>query len=255
MKIFTCALLFFATISAYGQDVPPPPRPDGVDPALAPLLESLKRTLLSSWRVDTQYYMNVRNYKFWRRITSVVADSSGCQARVHFDSSSNDGDPVDVATSVFLELIDKVETLTQQEAYDRARSRLGQPSQITYSGDVYVLLINGTTLFLFQNKAQASQAATAVDRAAQICRTEPIALNTAAGAPGLAETLQFIAEKMNDTGAVNYRSMYQKPDGTTLALGSYSKRLTQSAGDLSNCLLRVNERDSYTSADASRRHR
>jgi hypothetical protein len=240
---FAVAAMVFVSFAG-AQDVPPPPKPDTLDPSLAPLLESLKQTLLASGRVESSWTIGTNSYKSWQQITSAVVDARGCQVRWHFDSSFNGGDPRDLATSLFFEAIDTVETLTDQEAEDQFRSRTGQPRSETYSGTAYGLVINGNrSSLLFASEAQASKAAEAVRRAAQICRAVPIAVSAAAGAPNLADTLHFIEEKLNDTGAVNYRGINQNsdgsPDGTPI---SWSQRLTQAAADPSSCLVRLNLR-------------
>ena len=91
-------------------------------------------------------------------------------------------------------------------------------------------------------QAQAKRAAEAAGRAAQICLAMPATVNTAGGAPSLADTLHFIEEKLSDSGGVNNHRIYQKPDGSPRADIPVSWRLTQVAADPSRCLIRFNER-------------
>jgi hypothetical protein len=237
MKALIFGSLFYLSILR-AQDVPPPPKFDAVDPALAPVLESFRQTLLSTGRVESSYTLGDANYRIWQRITSVVVNTGGCQARMHFDGSFNGGDPTDEATSLFFESVDKVEALTQQELEDRIRSRIGQSRFQTYSGSaVYVLAINGhDSFFRFADEARAKKAADAVRRAAQICRAAPIVVNAAAGAPSLAETLHFIEDKLNDSGAVNFRAFNQNPDGSAAGGSvSVSWRMSEATADTSTC--------------------
>src|ERR1035437_4422617 len=241
---FALAAMVFVSFEG-AQDVPPPPKPDALDPSLAPLLESLKQALLASGRVESSWTFGTNSHKGWQHITSAVVDTRGCQVRVHYDSSFNGADPRDLATSLFFEAIDTVETPTEQEVEDQFRSRTGQPGLSTYAGTVYNLVINGNTgsSLPFASEAQASKAAEAVRRAAQICRAAPITVIAAAGPPSLADTLHFIERKLNDTGAVNYRETSENADGSPADTPiSWSQRLTQAAADLSSCLIRLNLR-------------
>ena len=240
---FAVAAMVFVSFAG-AQDVPPPPKPDTIDPSLAPLLESLKQTLLASGRVESSWTTGTNSYKSWQQITSAVVDTRGCQVRVHDDSSIYGRDPTGRATTLFFEAIDTAEALTEQDAHDQSQSRMGQPRSSTYSGRVYVLVINGNrSSLLFASEAQASKAAEAVQHAAQICRAAPTTVNAAAGAPGLAETLHFIEEKLNGNGTVDYRYIIQhsdgSPDDTPVPV---SQRLTQAAADPSSCLIRFNLR-------------
>jgi hypothetical protein len=223
--------------------VPPPPKPNAVDPALAPVLESLKQTLLSSGRVEYTYVRGDRTNRVWDRITSAVVDARGCQARVHYDSADSSrsrGEPRDRTVSLFFESIDTVEAQTLQEQYDRAVARVGGSGVLTFSGAVYAVTVNGERGGLvFGSLAGASKTAEAVRRAAQICRAAPVTLSTVAGAPSLADTLRFIEEKLNDAGAVDFRD---NTDGSDDLKMSWSHRLTQAAADPSSCLVRVNSR-------------
>src|ERR1035437_4319885 len=135
IRLAVAAMVFVSFAGA--QDVPPPPKPDALGPSLAPLLESLKQTLLASGRVESG-----RN---WQQITSVVVDARGCQARVHYDFSYNGNNPTDRTTSLFFESIDTVAALTQT-----------------------TLVINGNISSLrFASVAEASKAAEGVDAAQQ----------------------------------------------------------------------------------------
>ena len=237
------AVMVFVS-SAGAQDVPPPPKPDALDPSLAPLLESLKQTLLASGRVESSWTIGINSYKSWQQITSTVVDTRGCQVRVHYDDSLYGRDPTDQATSLFFEAIDTAVALTEQEADDQSQSRMGQPRLSTYSGTVYVLVINGNiSSLLFPSEAQAGKAAEAVRRAALICRAVPITVNAAAGTPSLADTLHFIEGKLNDNAAVNYRGISENADGSPVGTPiSLSQRVTQAAADPSSCRVRFNWR-------------
>jgi len=240
MTRFTLLAVFLSSI-ANAQDVPPPPRPKADNAALALLLESFKQTLLGSGRVEYSWMAGNSNNRLWQKITSVIVDAPGCQARIHADRSFNGNDPIDQPIPLFFESIDTVEPLTQQEAHDRSRSRSGQARSQTFSEGVYTLAINGnTTFFLFSSEAHASKAAEAVSRAAQICRSAPVTLNEA-GSPSLVETLHFIQDKLNDNGAVNYRGVNQNADGSPVGNPvSWSTRITEATTDPSKCLLRFN---------------
>ena len=205
--------VFLFALTCAAQDVPPPPKPDALDPSLAPLLESLKQTLLASGRVESG--------RDWQQITSVVVDARGCQARVHYDFSYNGNNPTDRTASLFFESIDTVAALTQT-----------------------ALVINGRTSPLrFASLAEASKAAEVVERAAQICRAAPATVNAAAGAPSLADTLHFIEGKLNDNAAVNYRGISENADGSPVGTPiSLSQRVTQAAADPSSCRVRFNWR-------------
>jgi len=238
----TVALLLLGFVHA--QDVPPPPKPDAVDPALAPLLESLKQTLLASGRVE--YSMtsisNQRTWHNWQEIDSVVVDAGGCQTRIHIKRMFFDH-PETFTASLFFESIDTMEALAQQEAHDRDDSRVGRPRMYTYSGTVYSLVINGSESLIFGNDGQARKAANLVGHASEICRAAPITLNTATGQPGLADTLRFIEGKLSDNGPVNYISISADSDGSpNNKPTSWSEELLRVAADPSSCLLRFTKK-------------
>jgi hypothetical protein len=252
---------------AHAQDVAPPPRPSAtpaqdltlppkLDPAaetpLAPLLESLKQTLLSSGRVEYGWTRDAdgRRVRDWQQITSFVADPQGCQAKVHFNNSFDGGAPTDHALSLFFESMDTVEALTEQEAYERMSPSAGRLKAL--SDGAYTLVINGRVpMFLigslmFGSEAQASKASAAAIRAAKICRVTPITLNSASGAPGLSDTLHFIEGKLNDNGTVDYRGTYKNSDdsavGTPLLI---SRKVKQAAADPFTCQVRFSLNTAY----------
>jgi hypothetical protein len=63
----------------------------------------------------------------------------------------------------------------------------------------YEVVLNGNLSNLrFAEKDAAERAADLIRRASEICRAAPIQVIAAAGEPGLAETLHYIQEKLND---------------------------------------------------------
>jgi hypothetical protein len=99
--------------------------------------------LLASGRVESSSTNRTASLRNWKQIGSAVVDDSGCQARVHYDFSYNGNDPTDKSASLFFEGIDTVEAIPEQEAEDQIRSRIGQPRWTTFSGSVYLMVING----------------------------------------------------------------------------------------------------------------
>jgi hypothetical protein len=243
--IFTISTVVSRVTSA--QEVPPPPKPEAAGPslALAPLLESLKHTLLSSGRVEYNAISGTNTYKVWQHVTNAVVDARGCQARIHYDNSFNGQDATDQARSFFFESIDTVEALSQQELHDR------NPNAVNWSSGAWLLFVNGSPgSLVFTTRAEATSAADALRDAAQICRAAPVVLNATPGAPSLADTLQFIAEKLNDEGAVNYRAINQNSDGSTAGNpSSMSQRITQASPDPSTCQVRFNRRLTVDGSD------
>jgi hypothetical protein len=245
--VVVCVSLLGLALMGAAQDVPLPPKPDPIDPALA---ESLKQTLLSAGRVEYSFGSDkVRNKKSivtqWSiQVTSAVVDARGCTAVVDLKNIEN---KTDFPMPLFFETIDTVEVLSQQEAQDRPLTRAGMPlkkDRLYWYDPVYALVINGAPYYdgysvVFSSEAQANQAAEAVRRAAQNCRAVPVTLNAAAGAPSLADTMQFIQDKLNENGAVDYQTRaISNDEDSPPDWMSVSYRLTQAGGDPATCLLR-----------------
>jgi hypothetical protein len=231
--------------AVHSQDVQPPPKPNAVDPALGPLLELFKQTLLSSGRVEYGWARDAdgKRVKDWQQITSVIVDARGCQARLHFDASSDGRDPTDHPTSLFFESMDHVEALTEQGAYDRMNPLAGRLKALAEGA--YALVINDRVppfllgSLMFDNQMQANKVADAASRAAQICRATPVTVNSTAGAPDLKDTLHFVKDKLNDNGVVNYRGTYKNSDGSTVSTGPLvTRRMKDIAVDPLTCQVR-----------------
>jgi hypothetical protein len=204
------------------------------DPELVATLESLKQTVLSSGRVT--YTVGV-DYTEWQQIASVLADARGCRTTADFDGHPRS------KTTLFFESIDTVEALGLKES----QVRDGYGTLRPWVGGVYVVAINGKSSSLrFGSEAQATEAARAVRRAAEICRAAPVVVIPAAGAPSLADTLHFIENKLNENGAVNFRGSYAHPDGSALPdysdmkSFSESQRMSDASADPSTCQARFN---------------
>lgn len=221
--IFLMSLL---SLNVRAQDVPPPPKPDAT-PALAPILGSLKQTLLASGRVN----YTVGTSQFHQRITSVTEEPSDCKIRVGFESSNDYEAP---STSYFFESIDTVESMTLAEADARQTARIGKKDDDLRTAGGYVVVINGSVSRLkIADGSVAAQAAGLMRRAAEVCRAMPVKLNATAGTPTLDETLVFVAQKLNAETGIVYRATSSAGDPSII-----SDRVLNARGDPASCQVR-----------------
>jgi hypothetical protein len=208
-------MLMFASLLvgvASAQDVPPPPKPDTIDPALAPILKSLKETLLSAGKVE--YVMGGSQVR--QQITNVNEDAPSCKMRVTFDSLNDTRPP---AESYFFETIDSAEALTLRDAdlAEKVRGGMTDYKSATPSSAGYDVVLNGNISRLdFGGAESAERAEALIRRAAEICRAIPPKFNPAAGSPTLAETLRFIEQKLNGDTAVTFTTNLPRPPTSNL---------------------------------------
>jgi hypothetical protein len=237
-------VLAAATVVRPGSDPALPPAGarsmDAADPTLVSTLESLKKTLLSTGLIEWSFtYPNDQRgaHRMRRRVATVIASPSSCQVRLHFDYSPGLTFNGQVA-SLFLESIDTIEIKTLQEEGDVLGTRLGKPNFVTLSPPaVYNLVVNGhATMILFLDEKQATDAADAIRRSAQICHSAPLRIADPAGVSNLADSLGLIKEKLADNGAVDYRSVNQYPTGSRS--DTYSTRISNVTADTSTCQIR-----------------
>ncbi|MGA2220050.1 MAG: hypothetical protein ABSG51_18335, partial [Terracidiphilus sp.] len=190
-----------------GQKAAPPqtgiskkPGNDGMQPDVRSLKDLLSKTGRVEYSSRFLPGSNNAPRQQWQQITDVSIDAPGCLVRVLLDESYGGGAPKSEAKTYFFETFDEVEALTEQEASDREDKRLGLAPAWTISGSVYDLVINGNRSDLrFADGAQASRAAETLRRLARPCH-RPLDTRPEGGAPKLAETLQYIVDKLNAQG-------------------------------------------------------
>ena len=216
---------------------------DAPDPMLVSTLDSLKKSLLSAGPIEWSfsYSGEQRVHRMWRTIAAVAALPSTCQVRMHFDDSSSSPEPRGQVASLFLESIDTVEVKSLQEVGNLLGTRLRKPNFVTYSAPaVYNIIINGhATMILFLDEKQATDAADAIHRSAQICQSAPLKMADTAAASNLGDSLGFIKEKLADNGAVDYRSVNQYPTGSRA--DTYSTRISNVIADTATCQIHFDQ--------------
>jgi hypothetical protein len=211
MKICGCGRLLLAAILAApgasllcAQNVPPPPKPVPDGPSLDETLESLKQTLLASGKTAyTQKYGNDETDTRFR-VTNVTANPAECSMRVNSLRSFGGESPQEIpdSTSYFFEAIDAAEVKTLEQM--RGSVLWDSDSSKTSYGYAAVINGKGGNYLEFTDKEAAARVAELFRRASEICRAEPIHLNSGAGNPSLSDTLRFIEQKMNDGTLVSY---------------------------------------------------
>jgi len=231
-KIVACLALLSAI--SFGQDAPPPPRPDSANPELVAALDSLKRLLIASGVVETRWQIGTSKVNASRvHITTAVSDPQNCQLRIHRQVAANENDPRDVASSYFFESYDTVEVLSVQQLADRIHGP-------HYLSSAYEVVMNHSAAsFMFNTEAEATKAAAAVREVAVICRAIPATPNPASGPPSLTDTLRFVDEKLNDSGAVTYRRTLKNPDDSPRGDSQlWSNTISEALTDPQMCILR-----------------
>jgi hypothetical protein len=176
------------------QDVPPPPRADSAGADAGPIMRALERTLLSAGQVEWGYRPDPKDKKKshgepqWRqKVTKAVARDCILRLTVEGNMPWNS-----LNGSFFLESVVTGDVMSEAHLW-KDTPPSGPLAWGTAFNEGISLNVIAHDIF-FPNKAQAKDATDALNRAIKVC--QPVVLNAKAGAPGIAETMQFIEDKL-----------------------------------------------------------
>jgi len=227
-----------ASVAALAQEVPPPPRPQDDVSILEVRAKSLQDQLNSIGRISwTETTTNTLTGKVsgpgpkFEELTRATIIPRNCEIRTAFKASSGEAD-----STLFLEEMDTVEVLSSQEYQNRQGGLVKysmSPSPISVAvpgGDVKV-----------RDRETANQIADGFRQLARECKAVPRPI---ASGPTLAQTFDFIGDKVKQAGAVSWMATPQDTiAGTTGAPLHRLFQVSKVTADPGNCRMTFSTRN------------
>lgn len=195
-----------------------------VTPDLAVRMKALEDKLRSvgrlAWTQNTRVMTEsggfiVDRKEFWEQVTNVSADAKSCLLKVAWQNNQNQYDPLfqrggQLADSYYLDEVGDVEVLPGDLFLHRFKHvfNTGSDFEEDPKPGFYAVAMdsgNGLAAFRFPSKDGAEQFAELLRESIKRCSETSVQQPESREGPGLAETLNFISEKLSAQGGMDAR--------------------------------------------------
>jgi hypothetical protein len=251
--------------AAWAQQSATPAQAASSVPDLATSMRALEETLRSTGRVSwsqNTYRLELKydpprndpvieRKTFWNETTNVAADSKSCLLRVSQQTSEGPQ-----SLSYYFDEIFYVGVLSSEDFLHRYRHK-GDPS--AYQESVQPPLYSDAVSawgymgdFKFPTKESADRFAALLIESVKQCNTAPMR-SAATGSPSLAETLNFIADKLTTQGRVDANWADTVPDYTGPPIrSSLSVNYFRLTPNVATCSLSFDSMEGYPPTSGAR---
>jgi len=232
------------------QVIPPPPKPADDGPGIAEVMKNIQDLMGTSLAHNFTVRLGPQTAPYVVETTQLALDPQTCGIRYHLKVSLDGGAVIDSDFDVLLKNVREIYVRSEEGGVDDISSSFLKrlPSNVHYgdfnfsvSPAIFDVAI-GSTHLLINGADPAKRLAIELTRAVGLCAADATHLpKPSDGNPTLADTMQFIQDKLNGQGILSSQTTYLHPKNGD-SVSNETDQLTDVVADPRSCQITYHEK-------------